>query len=129
MNPTLGRIVWYRSKTGSYTCPAMVTAVQDSLYRPNVEAGHMLDLSSSTHVHLTVFTAGLMGHVSKGTAEEHPELVAGDRLTDGPAGGTYQEFDIPQWEPAAKDALNWFDGDYSTQEPGTWAWPPSVAPR
>lgn len=115
----LGRVVWYRSKTGTYTCPATITATVDSLYQPNVEAGHLLPLSGDTYVHLTVDTPGLQGHVSAATAQEHPELVKPDRLST-PAGGTYQEFNIPQWVP---DASNVDLFEHSDQPAGTWMWP------
>lgn len=114
----LGRVVWYRSKTGTYTCPATITATTDSLYLPNVEAGHLLPLSSDTHVHLTVDTPGLQGHVSATTAQNHPELAKPDRLSV-PAGGTYQEFDIPQWVQNVPNDLF----KHSNQPAGTWMWP------
>lgn len=102
--PSLGRVVIYRSRTGNYSCPAMITAVQDSLYRPNVEAGYIADLSSETHVHLSVFTPGKPGKRADAT----------DFLTESPhgrsenAGGIYQEMDIA------------FDPEGG---PGTWSWP------
>lgn len=115
----LGRIVWYRSKTGTYSCPAMITATADTIYQPNVDAGHMHSLSSDVHVHLAVFTAGYQGHVSEATRESNPELTD-PRRRNLPAGGTYQEWDIPQWDWEAAGELAW---DYSDQPAGTWAWP------
>lgn len=115
----LGRIVWYRSKTGTYSCPAIISATTDTLYQPNVDAGHMLPLATHAHVHLTVCTAGLPGHVSDDTAREHPALADPHR-PNKPAGGTYQEFDIPQWDWEADGVLTW---DYADQPAGTWAWP------
>lgn len=114
----LGRVVWYRSKTGTYTCAARIAATVDSLYQPNVEAGHLLSLSSDTHVHLVVDTPGLQGHISDATRESNPELVADDR-PNKPAGGTFQEFDIPQW---GYDGFN-DQFEYDMQPAGTWMWP------
>lgn len=108
MLPTIGRIVIYRSKTGDYVMPAIITATTETLYRPNVEAGHVPDLSSDMHVHLVVFTAGMPGHVALTTAENHPELADPSRRNH-PYGGTYQEWDIP-WNADASAA-------------GAWSWP------
>lgn len=102
--PTIGRIVIYRSRTGEYDVPAIVTATTETLNRKGVETGHVPDLSSPDHVHLTVLTPGLPG--LRGCAgdvrvtSEHPisENVA----------GTYQEWDIE------------FDLEGG---PGTWRWP------
>lgn len=115
----LGHVVWYRSKTGTYTCGARIAATVDSLYQPNVDAGHLLSLSSPTHVHLVVDTPGLQGHVSDDTARTHPALADPDR-PNKPAGGTFQEFDIPQWDWEAEGILTW---EYDEQPAGTWAWP------
>lgn len=105
MTPTIGRIVHYRSRTGTYTCPAMVTATTGTLFAPNVEAGHIAGLSSDTHVHLTVFTPGKPGKRAAAT----DFLVESEHGRSENVGGLYQEFDIP------------FDPDGG---PGTWSWPP-----
>lgn len=121
--PRLGAVVWFRSRTGRWTAPAVVTAVLDSLYQPNVEAGHLPPLTSDRHVHLTVLTPGRPGHVSDETRDTHPELADPDR-PNRPAGGTFQEWDIPQWsrEEAGIDpdeeGFLWDD-----QDDGTWMWP------
>lgn len=118
--PSIGRVVIYRSKTGTYSMPAIISATVDTLYRPNVEAGHVPDLSSDTHVHLCVMTCGIPGERSANTS---PELGR----TNPPAGGTLQESDIPQYVPALDTGGDAFwAGDYSAQPPGTWAWPPRV---
>lgn len=119
--PTLGRIVIYRSKTGTYSMPAIITATLDSLYQPNVDAGHVPALSSDQHVHLTVLTPGTPGERSAGTPLElgraHP-----------PAGGSMQEWDIDEFEPHLDAAGERFAaGDLSAQPAGTWAWPPRVS--
>lgn len=105
MTPTIGRIVIYRSKSGDYLMPALVAATADTLHRGNVEAGRIPDLSSDTHVHLTVFTAGTPG-------ERNPGTDPGLGVANPPAGGTFQEWDIPYAE----------DGS-----PGTWSWPERVS--
>ncbi|WP_100499361.1 HIT family protein [Geodermatophilus chilensis] len=70
MLPTVGRVVHYRAKTRGYVLPAIVTVSADSLDPTGVELGHIPPLSSDTHVHLHVMTAG--------------------------AQVQYQEFDVPQ---------------------------------
>jgi hypothetical protein len=121
----LGRMVWYRSKTGTYTCPAIITATVDSIYQPNVDEGHLLPLSSNTHVHLTVFTPGLQGHASDATRKTYPDLVADDRFNK-PAGGSFQEFDIPFWDGLGELYQRDVDPsefEHDMQPAGTWMWP------
>ncbi len=100
---TITRAVVYRSKTGSYDLPAVVTATVDTLDPKGVELGHVPALSSPAHVHLTVFTCG-----KQGTARE------GNAVNNEAAGGSYQEFDIP------------FCPEGDEIEPGTWRWPVRV---
>ncbi|HEX7246433.1 MAG TPA: hypothetical protein VF245_12810 [Solirubrobacterales bacterium] len=100
---TIGRMVVYRSKTGSYDLPAVVTATQLSLDPKGVELGHVPELSGTDRVHLTVFTCG-----KQGTARE------GNAVNNEAAGGSYQEFDIPQH----------VEGDEIA--PGSWRWPERV---
>jgi hypothetical protein len=108
--PSIGRIVVYRSRTGTYSIPAIVNATVDTLNPDGVAAGHVPDLSSNTHVHLTVFTPGKPG--MRGGA--------GDFKVESPHGrgenvsGCYQEWDIP------------FDDSDEDQAPGTWRWPTRV---
>lgn len=106
MKPTLGRIVLYRSRTGNYDCAAIVTATKDTLDPEGVRMGHVPELSSEHHVHLTVFTPG-----RPGTSREQEGAV---QLIGGPPpsmnqGGSYSEWNIPAYldDPA----------------PGTWRWP------
>lgn len=109
MRPTIARMVVYRSKTGKYVVPAVVSATQETLFRLGVEEGNLPDLSSPTHVHLTVFTPGIQGRVNSTTsAEELGRLQA--RST--PAGGSYQEWDVPY--------------DETGEAPGSWSWPERV---
>lgn len=90
--PPLGMSVIYRSRTGDYDVPAIVTATVDTLNPEGVEAGHIPALSEPHCVHLTCFTAGKPG-LRRGAEDfkvesEHPvsENVA----------GCYQEWDIPR---------------------------------
>lgn len=107
--PSIGRIVLYRSRTGSYTVPAVINCTTATIYQPGVDAGHVPALSSDEHVHLTVFTPGKPG--MRGGA--------GDFVAESPHGrgenvaGTYQEWDIAYWDRV--------DGD--DQPAGTWTWP------
>lgn len=106
--PSIGRIVIYRSRTGEYDLPAIVTATVDTLDPKGVELGHIDPLSSPFHVHLTVFTCG-----HPGTARE------GNEVNQAQTSGTYQEFDVPLRLP-----------DGATRPPapgpGTWRWPERV---
>ncbi len=106
MKPTIGRIVVYRSKTAKYFVPALVSATVDTLYRPGVDGGHLADLTDDTHVHLAVFTPGYAGHRNETTT---PEQAAELTARSTPAGGTYQEWDVPY--------------DESGETPGSWSWP------
>lgn len=113
MKPTIGRIVIYRSRTGDYDVPAMVTATTDTLNAKGVEAGHIPDLSSKLHIHLTVFTPGKPGLRADATdfkAESkhgRSENVA----------GCYQEWDIaPSYDPNTLEPVG-------VPGPGTWRWP------
>lgn len=108
MKATIGRVVWYRSRTGRYTLPADIAVTTHTLYQPAVEGGHIPPLSSPDHVHLIVKTAGLQGHRLPDT---DPAINA------QAAGGTYQEHDVPFWEPSSPF---WAD---EVQPAGTWTWP------
>lgn len=117
----LGHTVWFRSRTGRWTAPAIITATHGSLYQPNVDAGHLPPLGDEDdRVHLTVLTPGRQGHVSDETRDTHPELVADDR-PNKPAGGSFQEWDIPLWTPGPDVDLAVFE--YVDQPAGTWMWP------
>lgn len=109
--PSIGRIVTYRSRTGDYDVPAIVTATTETLNPKGPAAyeesgGHkgVPPLSSETHVHLTVFTPGLPGQ--RATAEDFK--VQSEHGMSENVSGCYQEWDIPFYaEPA----------------PGAWRWP------
>jgi hypothetical protein len=94
--PTIGRIVIYRSETGNYSLPAIVTATQETLWQEGVERGDVEELDSPEHVHLHVFTPGVM----IGYAEYNVP----------PA-------DLVQYEARAKP------DDDDVQPARSWAWP------
>lgn len=108
---TITRAVVYRSKTGAYDLPAVVTATVDTIDPKGVSLGHVPELTGPSRVHLTVFTCG-----KQGTARE------GNVVNNEAAGGSYQEFNIPQFvvpEVGAEDAP-------VEVVAGTWRWPARV---
>lgn len=130
--PSIGRIVWYRSRTDAYTVPAIITTTVETLYEPAVEAGYIPGLFSPTHVHLTVFSPGIpvVGpNVPLGT--EKPDTMG---LPTGASSynlaGTYQEWNVPFFDPSAYgdnavpvSCAPKPTTDELVQLPGTWAWP------
>jgi hypothetical protein len=120
VKPKIGTTVIYRSKTGKYSVPAIITATQDTLYQPAVDGGHIHPLSSPYHVHLTVLTPGIPG-------ERLPDTDPAIRSQN--EGGTYQEFNIPFFGNGldyvkidnARGRLA-APGEYSPQDPSTWTW-------
>lgn len=119
MKPTIGRIVHYRSRTGKYTVPAIITATKETLNPEGVKGGFIEDLSSDTHVHLTVFTPGKPG--KRATAKD----FIGDRknatISENIGGGSYQEWNVDFDDGSRKEG-----DDSEDQKPGTWTWPPRV---
>jgi hypothetical protein len=120
--PSIGRIVVYRSRTGDYSVPAIVTATQKTLNPKGVEAGHVPPLTGEDHVHLTVFTPGAPG-LRQGAEDFKAESV---HPRSENVAGCYQEWDIPP-DPAQPPT----DGlprnqPLPEQEPGTWRWPERV---
>jgi len=118
MKPTIGRIVIYRSKTGDYDIPAIVTATTETLNPKGVEEGKIPDLSSNEHVHLTVFTPGtpdpMLNLQEEASREPRSQNVA----------GTYQEWNIRRNKAAPENSV---DGPVPGEpEPGTWRWPTKV---
>lgn len=92
MRPTIGRIVHYRSKTGNYTLPAIITATRDSLWPEGVERGDVPALSDDgLHVHLHVLTPGSL----RGYQEHDVPFHAGE-LVEGPDA---QEPGTWKWPP------------------------------
>jgi hypothetical protein len=91
--PTLGRTVLYRGKEGLNALrAAVVTATKSTLDPRGVETGQVPDLSSETHVHLNVHTAG-----SSILFNEFDVPYAGDGVTDPEPG---------QWSwPAPADEI------------------------
>lgn len=107
---TIGRIVIYRSRTGDYDVPAIITATVDTLNAKGVELGHVPALSSTGHAHLTCFTAGKPG-MRRGAQDFLTESAHGRSEN---VSGCYQEWDI---EVRDAEALI---------EPGTARWPARV---
>ncbi len=107
--PTIGRIVVYRSRTGKYVVPAIVSATVGTLYRLGVEEGNLPDLTDESHVHLIVFTPGIAGRANSTTS---PDQLAELTARSTPAGGTYAEWDVPY--------------DEAGQVPGSWSWPRTI---
>jgi len=124
MKPTIGRIVIYRSRTGAYSVPAVITATVDTLAPAGVAAGNVPDLTSENHVHLTVLTPGAPG--LRGRAEDF--IARPDATISENQGGTYQEWDVPPAGPRGGMPLDTSPGQdrgdgHITQPAGTWAWP------
>ena len=119
MKPTIGRVVLYRSRTGNYTVPAIITATADSLHWPNVEAGYIAGVSNVMHVHLSALTPGKPG--TRGPENVDMQVPDSPERPIRPnVAGLYQEDDVPFWEPEdgfSHDALE-------MQPAGTWTWPP-----
>lgn len=112
--PPIGRIVIYRSRTGDYSVPAIITATKTTLNPKGVELGHVPDLSSDNHVHLTVFTPGKPG-MQRGADNF---LVESEHERSENVAGCYQEWNVPYWA-AEHDAQN----ASSEPEPGSWRFP------
>lgn len=106
--PSIGRIVIYRSRTGDYDVPAIVTATAETLNAKGVELGHVPNLTAPGNVHLTVFTPGKPG--MRRDAQDF--LVESVHERSENFSGCYQEWDIPLNDPATGDIA-----------PGTWRWP------
>lgn len=120
--PSICRIVVYRSRTGNYSVPAVVTATEDSLYRPGVEGGFVPDLSSPMHVHLTVFTPGLPG--MRVTAEDFEAPVPEGQVISENVAGCYQEWNVPFEALRLGGPVD--DPHHLVPSAGTWHWPPRV---
>jgi hypothetical protein len=115
--PMLGRTVTYRSRTGKYDVPAIITATIDTLSPEGVAAGGTKPITGRDRVHLTVFTPGLPGKRADAkdfeVESEHPrsENVA----------GCYQEWDVPKGPTLDRARID--DPPAGEPEPGTWRWP------
>lgn len=142
MEPRICRIVEYRSRTGNYTVPAIITCTTATLapkgvevfeasvtarqafleaFEPGVHAPADIPplqgvppLSSDMHVHLAVMTPGMPGM----RADAQDFVVESDFPRSENVAGTYQEWDVPLWEPYDEN---------DEQRPGTWAWPQRTA--
>jgi hypothetical protein len=124
VRPSIGRVVIYRSRTGGYDVPAIITATTDTLASAGVEAWKATDgkagvppLSSPDHVHLTVFTPGIPGQ--RAGADDF--LVESEHGRGENVSGCYQEWDIPQSPHQAGELAPDASGA------GTWRWPERVS--
>lgn len=122
--PSPGRVVHYRSRTGNYTVPAIVTANQGTLHRPGVEAGFLPDITGATRVHLAVLTPGIPGRGIRAEAVDFVNPLPEGRSVSENQGGTYQEWDVEFWKPRDGSPSEW--GIYQEQPAGTWTWPPRI---
>lgn len=118
--PSIGRIVIYRSRTGNYDVPAIITATVDTLADIGVEMWHETDgkqgvppLSSEVNVHLNVQTPGIPG--LRAEAQDFKTESPHGRAEN--IGGVYQEWDVWPSEPF---------GDGGEPTPGSWRWPERV---
>lgn len=120
MNPTIGRIVIYRTdgRNGlAYDLPAIITCTQET-HPGDYPGGRHNPLpvpESPMHVHLTVFTPGGFGSqiVNKPNPEDLDWVGAADFK---PGSGTYVEWNVP------------FEEDHplyaSAEHPArAWRWP------
>lgn len=131
--PAIGRVVTYRSRTGRYDVPAIITATTETLdpqgvalYHETQGAKGVPPLDSPEHVHLTVLTPGIPGFRAEGLAGEgdSPLEVRDQSGRAAPmgygenAGGSYQEWNVPlnggESSPVAV---------VGTPNAGTWRWP------
>lgn len=122
--PSIGRIVWYRSRTGKYSLPAMITATQETLDPDGVKLysdthGKMgvPALSSPDHVHLLVLTPGV-----------ESDQALPDVSKSRNRGGTYQEWNVELWEPSGPSMEELSKPQAGSRPPeeqpgGTWIWP------
>lgn len=133
--PTIGRIVIYRSRTGNYSCPAIVTATVDSLapggvnrWRDTAGAEGVPPLSAEDNVHLSVFTPGLPGlRVAAQDFEVESEHPRQENVN-----GIYQEWDVPFFDVppgyrlAMVDVSPVLPDGVMVQDAGSWTWPQRV---
>lgn len=130
--PSLGRIVLYRSKTGKYTLPAVIVATQDTLAEEGVQVYSethgkrgVPPLSSPDHVHLIVLTPGIP---LTGPNRRGDEAPASDLKGAANLAGTYQEWNVPLWEPSGPSLQELAQPQAGPRPPeeqpgGTWVWP------
>lgn len=117
--PSIGRIVIFRSRTGGYDVPAIITATTETLAPAGVDAFFASEgkrgvppLTDEAHVHLTVFTPGLPGQ--RANADDF--LVKSQYGVGENVAGCYQEWDVPR-----NDLVD--DPEGGDVAPGSWRWP------
>ena len=123
IEPTIGRIVAYRSRTGNYTLPAIITATARTLHGEGVESGDVPAITDPERVHLTVFTPGLPAKKLR-EFEDLSDDAHSTGIASTPSGGSYQEWNVP-FSPAVtfEPAVIGVGDEVEIQQPGTWAWP------
>jgi hypothetical protein len=97
--PKLGQFVNYRSRTGRFTVPAVVSAISSSLdpqgvqlWRDSGGQAGVPPLSSSTNVHLVVFTPEIP---RMGTSTADFVGARANAPVGGNVSGCFQEWDVP----------------------------------
>jgi hypothetical protein len=90
--PTLGREVYFRSRTGNYTLSAQIIGTQDSVAPAGITKGHVRRLSSPLHVHLLVRSPAFEGP-ARGTAADFIN-TDGEHPIEEPVNGIYREWDV-----------------------------------
>lgn len=127
MKASIGRIVIYRSRTGSYDVPAMVTATEETLNPAGVKVFEESGGSRGVPpldpgcVHLTVFTPGRPG--LRGSADDfevEPEYGVSENVA-----GCYQEWNIPECVLPPADKI--VAGERAEPAAGSWRWPERVS--
>ena len=114
--PTIGRIVWYRTdgRNGlTYDLPAIVTCTPDT--HPGDYPGdrkNPLPVPDEGCVHLTVFTPGGFGTTVHGKDQPADEAFVGASEMN-PGSGTYVEWNVPEWDQE----------NYMEPMRRTWRWP------
>lgn len=92
--PRIGDIVTYVSRTGNYVVPAIVNCTTETIHPPGVAAGFVWPLSSSEHVHLTVFSPGRPGMRTAGGSGPADFVNPSTYPISENVSGCYQEWDI-----------------------------------
>lgn len=132
MNPSIGRIVWYRTdgRNGlAYDLPAIITCTAETHPGdyPDGKRNPLPVPESDTHVHLTVFTPGGFGTtlLHEGNTDPHApkdtaEFVGAETIV--PGSGSYVEWNVPYWEPVGEEVYA-YESNSGIVPARTWRWP------